>query len=303
MRTQRNFFSLARLPSVFCQAKLNLFLAVTGRRPDGFHDLVSIAAPVEWGDELEANEAPSGEFRLACKDPAVPKGKDNLMIKAAMAFAAAGGPKGASFRLEKRIPMEAGLGGGSSDAAAALRVLNTLSGSKFSPAALAGLAASIGSDCGLFLAGGPAVMRGRGEQIQLLPPAAAARLLNRRLLIFKPGFGVPTPWAYSRLAESADYLSRDEAEARVAAWLGDAKAPAEDILFNSFEAPVFAKYPALPALFDRLRARFGLKAALSGSGSACFALLPERGAPSLEEVAADVREAWGASAWVVETRF
>jgi 4-diphosphocytidyl-2-C-methyl-D-erythritol kinase len=291
------------LPSVFCPAKLNLFLAVTGRRPDGFHDLVSIAAPVNWGDELEASADARDGFRLACDDPAVPTGADNLVIKAAMALAAVGGPKGANFRLEKRIPMEAGLGGGSSDAVAALRVLNTLSGEKVSQAALVALAASLGSDCGLFLAGAPAIMRGRGERIELLQPAAAARLVDRRVLIFKPGFGVPTPWAYSRLVESADYLSMDEAEARVAAWLGDAKAPAESILFNSFALPVFAKYPALPALFDRLRARFGLKPALSGSGSACFALLPEGEAPSVAAVAAAVREAWGASAWVVETRF
>jgi 4-diphosphocytidyl-2-C-methyl-D-erythritol kinase len=121
------------------------------------------------------------------------------------------------------------------------------------------------------------------------------------VLIFKPDFPIPTPWAYARLAADAphDYLPAAEAEARVAAWLGGA-APAEEILFNSFERVAFAKFLALPALLEELRAKFGLAPRLSGSGSACFAFLPE-GAP-VAAITAAIRAAWGESAWVVEAR-
>src|SRR5215213_4707075 len=154
------------MPPFFCApAKLNLFLAVTGRRTDGFHDLVSLVAPVAWGDTLRIEPA-KADFSLECNDPAVPCDETNLVLKAARAFRAAGGwGGGAKFFLEKRIPMGAGLGGGSSDAAAALTGLNQLSGGRLTPAALEKLAGDVGSDCALFLRGTPVLMRGRGERI------------------------------------------------------------------------------------------------------------------------------------------
>ncbi len=121
------FSSIVKQVVVAAPAKINLFLAITGRRADGFHDLVSVVAPVEFGDTLRAELAES--FSLTCSDPAVPVDETNLVLKASRAFAAASNWKGgAKFTLEKRIPMGAGLGGGSSDAVAALRVLNTLAG-------------------------------------------------------------------------------------------------------------------------------------------------------------------------------
>ncbi len=198
--------------------------------------------------------------------------------------------------------MGAGLGGGSSNAVAALRGLNSLAGEPLGDAELAAAAARVGSDCSLFLPGGPVVMRGRGERVASLVAEAAARLRGRRVLIFKPGFGIGTPWAYARLAADGEknYLPAAETEARLAGWLGDAKAPAEALLFNSFERPAFLKFPALPVLLDALGAEFGLAARLSGSGSACFALLPADAA--VEAIRTRIREAWGATAWVVETR-
>jgi 4-diphosphocytidyl-2-C-methyl-D-erythritol kinase len=290
-------------PSVFfAPAKLNLFLAVTGRRPDGFHDLVSLAAPVTWGDTLRVERA-NGGFSLRCDDPAVPLDETNLVLKAACAFQTATGWRGgAKFFLEKRIPMGAGLGGGSSDAATALRALNELAGGVLPAAALGKLAGEIGSDCALFLREGPVLMRGRGEQIEALPLVTGARLRGRRLLIFKPPFGVATPWAYSRLAAEAprSYVAALEAEARLARWLGDEQASIDELLFNSFEPPVFAKYVALPVLLADLRRRFGLKGALSGSGSACFVFLGED--TPVSEIIAAIRLAWGNEAFVVETR-
>jgi 4-diphosphocytidyl-2-C-methyl-D-erythritol kinase len=290
-------------------AKLNLFLAVVGRRPDGFHDLVSVAAPLAWGDRLRLRllDGGAGADRLLCDDPAVPV-EGNLVLAAARAFREAAGWKPpVEFTIEKRIPMGAGLGGGSSNAAAALRGLNALAGEPLDRAALRALSAGVGSDCPLFLEGGPVVVRGRGERVAPLPPAGAARLRGRKVLLFKPAFEISTAWAYARLASAAlekgepmAYMAAAEAEARLAAWTGGA-APAEDLLFNSFEAPVFSKFPAMPVLLRRLKEAFGLETGLSGSGSACFTLLPAGRSVSVSEISAAIRSAWGPSALVVET--
>ncbi|MBS0632688.1 MAG: 4-(cytidine 5'-diphospho)-2-C-methyl-D-erythritol kinase [Verrucomicrobia bacterium] len=289
---------------IHCPAKLNLFLAITGRRADGFHDLVSVATPLDWGDTLTVNLRGAGEgFALMCDDPAVPVDGTNLVLRAAETFrAATGWAKGAQFILQKRIPMGAGLGGGSSNGAMALRALNHLAGEPLGAPALEELAAKLGSDCALFLRGGPVVMRGRGERVEPLPAAGAARLRGRRVLVFKPGFGIATPWAYGRMVAGApgSYLPAPEAEARLAGWLGDAAAPAERLLYNNMEGAAFAKYLALPTLLGVLRRRFGLEARMSGSGSACFALLPED-AP-VAEIEAAVRGAWGASALCVAAK-
>ena len=298
------FSSRAVNPVVLaCPAKLNLLLAVVGRRVDGFHELVSVAAPVEFGDTLTVE--PADGFSLTCDDPAVPVDGTNLVLKAAEAFRAATGWKGgARFSLAKRIPMGAGLGGGSSDAAAALSALNGLAGGLLAPAALAQVAAAVGSDCPLFLPGGPVAMRGRGERVEKLREPAAGRLRGRRVLIFKPGFAVATPWAYVQLAARSrrGYRPGAEAEARVAAYLHavGSGAAGDELLFNDLERDVFAKFVALPVLLEQLRRQFRLAPRLSGSGSACFALLPD-GAP-VAEITAVVRAAWGGSAFVIETR-
>lgn len=289
-----------------CPAKLNLLLAVTGRRPDGFHELVSVVAPVALADTLTVE--PAAEFSLSCDDPTVPTDGTNLVLKAAAAFRTATGWRGgAKFTLAKCIPAGAGLGGGSSDAAIALKALNQLAGNPLAPDALATVAAGVGSDCALFIAGGPVVMRGRGEKVERLPEAVAARLRGRRVLIFKPAFGVATPWAYARLAlrnqgavKSQGYQTPAQAEKRLAAFVSAVETGAglEGVLFNDLEAPVFGKFVALPLLLEHLRHRFGLAARMSGSGSACFALLPD-GAP-VAGITAAVRAEWGDSTFVAE---
>jgi len=297
---------------LFSPAKLNLFLAVTGRRTDGFHDLVSLVAPLAWGDTLRVS--PAEDFALECDDPAVPADESNLILKAAHAFREATAWRGgARFQLEKKIPMMAGLGGGSSNAAAALRGLNALAGEPLDKGALMASAARLGSDCAFFLAGGPAVIRGRGERVSPLDGVAAARLREKRVLVFKPGFGIGTPWAYARLVALASagalagqpdavYLPEKNAEAQLSNWLGNQSAPVETLLLNNLERPAFTKYLALPALFAQLRDEFGLAARMSGSGSACFAFIrddfgPERSAA----VVATIQRAWGPDALTVET--
>ncbi|MBI2496684.1 MAG: 4-(cytidine 5'-diphospho)-2-C-methyl-D-erythritol kinase [Opitutae bacterium] len=292
--------------TVFSPAKVNLFLAVTGRRPDGYHDLVSVAAPLDFGDELAAEirerTAGSGEqFTLECDHPDVPRDGSNLVLKAAATFAAVTGwTGGVHFKLTKRIPPGAGLGGGSSNAVATLRALNQLSGGRLSETRLTEVSATLGSDCVLFLHHAPVVMRGRGERVEPLP-AVAARLRGRRVLLFKPGFAISTPWAYDRMARGAPrhYLPAPEAEARLAAWLQGA-APAEELLFNNLEEVAFAKFVALPVLREKLRRESGLAACMSGSGSACFALLREDFTTA--PVVARIRECWGPAAFVQEAR-
>ena len=284
--------------SVFAPAKLNLFLAVTGRRADGFHDLVSLVAPLDCGDTLRLEPAAGEADELVCEAPGVPTDASNLVLKAAAAWRAAGGrAPWVRFSLEKRTPAGAGMGGGSSDGVAALRGLQQLASAPLSDSTVAAIAARLGSDCPLFLAGAPTIMRGRGERLEFLSAAERARLSGRRVLVCRPGFGIETPWAYGRLVAGApgSYMPAAKAEARLAAWCRG-ELELEALLANSFESVAFGKFVALPALAARLRERCGLCLHLTGSGSACFALLPESG--DADGAVEQVRSAWGVEAFV-----
>jgi 4-diphosphocytidyl-2-C-methyl-D-erythritol kinase len=283
-------------------AKLNLFLAITGQREDGFHNLVSVATPLEFGDTLTVEPRKSG-FSMECDEPALEIDETNLVLRAADAFAEAGRwIGGAHFKLTKRIPMGAGLGGGSSNATTALLALNELAGRPLGCEELTRIAVRLGSDCALFLQDGPVIMRGRGESVQPLPPQAADRLRGLRVLIFKPPFGISTVWAYRQLAAGApaSYLPTMEAETRLAEWIDHATAPGEQLLFNNMEAPAFTKFVALPVALDCLREEFDLSPRMSGSGSVCFAFLPEDA--SVPAVTKRIYDLWGPAAFVVETR-
>ncbi|WP_068713113.1 4-(cytidine 5'-diphospho)-2-C-methyl-D-erythritol kinase [Cephaloticoccus capnophilus] len=304
-------------------AKLNLFLAITGRRSDGFHSLVSLAVPLDFGDELELRitDRETGDTRLRVEGEAsaaeVPSGPDNLVLRAASAFREASGfARPVEFVLKKRVPVGAGLGGGSSDAVAALRGLNTLAAKDecaLDEKTLCALAAKLGADCAFFACGKPAIMRGRGERIEPLNEAAAKRLGGGSLFVCKPAFGVSTAWAYGEMAtraasvEGGDYyVAEAEAERLCGQWLTSgvgAEQPLESLTFNNMESVVFRKYPALPVLAATFRERFGLILRMSGSGSACFAFLPKetRDAAAntalVRQLSECVRELWGPSAF------
>ncbi len=279
------------------QAKLNLSLAITGRRADGFHELVSLVAPVALADTLTLDVGrPLG---LTCDDPALPVDGANLVLKAAAAYARRrpSAPTG-HFHLSKKVPHGAGLGGGSADAAAALRLLDRASGDPLGPAELEGLAAEVGSDCPFFVRGQAAVMRGRGERLELLPPAARAALAGRKVVIAKPPFGVPTPEAYGLLVKAGRYRQPAQAEAELAAWLAR---PAADpaALGNDLAAPVFAKYVALPAGLASFYRVTGVEWRMTGSGSACFAWVDD--GFDQARLRADAVRVWGPGAWVAQT--
>jgi len=279
------------------QAKLNLSLAITGRRADGFHELVSLVAPIALADTLTLDVGrPLG---LTCDDAALPVDGTNLVLKAAAAYARRrpAAPTG-HFHLTKRVPHGAGLGGGSADAAAALRLLDRASGDPLGPEVLEALAAEVGSDCPFFVRGQAAVMRGRGERLAILPAAARAALAGRKVVLVKPPFGVPTPEAYGLLAQAGKYRPAAQAEAELAAWVARPSADPAN-LGNDLAAPVFAKYLALPAGLASFGRVTGLNWHLTGSGSACFAWADD--GFDQAGLRADVGRAWGAGAWVAET--
>jgi len=279
------------------QAKLNLSLAITGRRADGFHELVSLVAPIALVDTLTLDVGrPLG---LTCDDAALPVDGTNLVLKAAAAYARRrpAAPTG-HFHLTKRVPHGAGLGGGSADAAAALRLLDRASGDPLGPEVLEALAAEVGSDCPFFVRGQAAVMRGRGERLAILPAAARAALAGRKVVLVKPPFGVPTPEAYGLLAQAGKYRPAAQAEAELAAWVARPSADPAN-LGNDLAAPVFAKYLALPAGLASFGRVTGLNWHLTGSGSACFAWADD--GFDQAGLRADVGRAWGAGAWVAET--
>ena len=278
-------------------AKLNLSLAITGRRADGFHELISLVAPIALADTLTLDVGrPLG---LTCDDASLSVDGSNLVLKAAAAYVKRrpSAPTG-HFHLIKKVPHGAGLGGGSSDAAAALRLLDQASGDPLGLEFLETLAAEVGSDCPFFVRGQAAVMRGRGERLEVLPLAARAALAGRKVVLVKPPFGVPTPEAYALLAKAGKYRPAAQAEAELAAWIAQ---PAADpsALGNDLAAPVFAKYLALPVGLESFRRATGVNWQMTGSGSACFAFVSD--GFDHARLRADVRRAWGPGAWVEET--
>lgn len=283
-------------------AKINLTLAVTGRRSDGFHDLHSIVAQTEFGDQIEVIWEPDGGaadgFELL--EGELPGG-DNSLLQAARLFREVTGLGSGSLclRLWKRIPLGAGLGGGSSNAAATLRALGRIFPDEAAGHDWARLSAGIGSDCPLFFCTEPVLMQGRGELIEPLPSELADRLSGRPVLLFKPGFSISTPEAYRRLAAASLYTPLAKAESLLTAWASTGSALPDPC--NDFERLARRWMPSLGLVLDRLRERAGLDTRLSGSGSACFAFA-ESGSFDTTLIGDELKSAWGPRHWLTSTR-
>lgn len=248
-----------------CPAKINLFLALAGTLPGGYHAIDTLMQRVGLADELEVDAAPGGELALACDISPTACPEDNLVVRAARLLReAAGRPElGARFLLKKRIPSGAGLGGGSSDAASALLALNRVWGLELPQDELGRLAARLGSDVPFFLGSPAARCRGRGELLEPLPPRPL------QLVIVKPPQSLATPAVYGRY----DALGRPapEPEAFYAAYAGGDWRAIGAALHNDLEAPAGELEPALAGVLDLLR-RETPYALMTGSGSACFGL-------------------------------
>ena len=275
-------------------AKVNLCLAVRGRRPDGFHDIDSVAMTIDWHDLVGIRLRPAAStavrLRVTGGDGSTPPGDDNLAALAARAVAALAGPLAVDLWLDKRIPSAAGLGGGSSDAAGVLRGCASLVGAgalgrdraeMLDGPGLLGLARSLGSDVPMLVSGGAQRMRGRGE---VLTPLSAPALHLVVAIV-----GASSTAATYAAVESFDFEDGARADA-VAAALEAGDRPADDQLGSGLEA---AACRANPALDERLRA---LRSALpevrwhlTGSGGAAFAFAD--GTAPTEELAAAAREA------------
>jgi 4-diphosphocytidyl-2-C-methyl-D-erythritol kinase len=181
-------------------AKINLRLQILGRREDGFHEVATRMCLISLADEVRLEPRRDGKVRLTCSDPTVPRDESNLALRALRSFEAATGiRRGWSLHLQKLIPHGAGLGGGSSDAAAVLRGLNASSGHPLRMDALDGLASELGSDVPFFLRDSTCDASGRGEALQ---PVEFPWQLP--LVLVKPSFGVSTSWAYQRWKESQE---------------------------------------------------------------------------------------------------
>ncbi|MDH7601834.1 MAG: 4-(cytidine 5'-diphospho)-2-C-methyl-D-erythritol kinase [Armatimonadota bacterium] len=249
-------------------AKVNLTLEVGGLRPDGYHEIDSVVQVIDLADTLEVEAAPPGVMELVVKGADVPCGSENLVIRAAAAFFEVTGVEGgARFHLTKRIPIRAGLGGGSSNAAATILALNSLYETALPKSSLSSLAARVSSDAPLFIYGGTLRTTGRGEIVSELPDAP-----ELHLVIIKPQCGVSTHWAYQQLHETPRCeLGYWSCRAEVAVRAGDVQQLTE-CLHNDFDAVITAQFPEIYEAERALLNAGALRSILCGSGSAVFGL-------------------------------
>jgi len=268
-------------------AKINLFLRITGCRPDGYHELDNLFLPLpELADDIEVawTEGPETSISLHSDTPGVPADSRNLCWRAAESFIQATGRHGRiEMTLHKHIPAAAGLGGGSSDAAAVLRCLNAMTGTPLSAPQLAAVAVRLGADVPFFLHPEPALGRGVGER--LVPAAMAARL---GVLLMNPGFPVSAAWSYQHWRPTPSDATPDVDGLLKAMAAGDLPAVAA-ACFNDLEASILDKFP----LLQMIRAAFlkcgCLCSHVSGSGPTVFALCrPEQ----LDACAASMHDAF-----------
>jgi len=280
--------------SLAAPAKINLSLRILGKRPDGYHELDTLMVPIRLADEVEVTLVPGHEVSVACNDPEIPTGRENLCVKAVEAFREETGiAHGIAISLMKRIPHGAGLGGGSSDAAAVLSAVNALFDQPLVPEELLMLAASLGSDVPFFLHGGAAWCRGRGEILEDAPPVP-----DRTLLLIKPPFPVPTAWAYGRYAdlrESPDPLLHPRKE--------EPQSLEGIVITNDLEPAVFSKYILLPVMKDWLREHAEVESAfMTGSGSTMVAVIrPGTSTGEITALKTKILEGFGETMWLCET--
>ncbi|MFZ5449180.1 MAG: 4-(cytidine 5'-diphospho)-2-C-methyl-D-erythritol kinase [Thermodesulfobacteriota bacterium] len=247
---------------VRCPAKVNLYLRVVGRRPDGYHELVTVMQPLTLADELAVTMSGEG-IRLECDSPELPTGPENLVWRAARLFQEETGEKsGVLLSLNKRIPVAAGLGGGSSDAAGTLLALNQLSDRPLPKARLHHLAGLLGADVPFFLSREPAVGRGIGTQL------SPVTLLPYWYLLLNPGVPLSTRWVYENLD-----VARLPGPPAMETWNPDHP---EMWVRNDLGAVALKRFPELATLLDDLRDAGAWTQGISGSGPTLFGLFHTR---------------------------
>ena len=252
-------------------AKLNLTLDVLDKREDGYHDLQSVMQTISIRDDVEIDIGTGKPWKLLCSVEGIPCDERNLAWKAAKVFFDTTGkdPNGLEIRILKRIPMEAGMGGGSADAAAVLRALNKHYGNPFSIFALAELGAQVGSDVPFCVVCGTAMVEGRGERLRILKD-----MPDCVFVVCKPEFSVSTPELYKKIDEVAIPKRPDNVAMESALLAGDLGKVAEN-LYNVFDPIVTAEHLELNYIKSIFNSYGAVGFQMTGSGSAVFAIMPE----------------------------
>lgn len=272
-------------------AKINLLLHVLGKRPDGYHNLASVMQEVGLFDLLIINKAPQG-ITLTCSERTLPVGEDNLVYRAALAMQAEADrvkkpDSGLKIHIQKNIPVGAGLGGGSSDAAATLKALNKLWRLQLADTRLAQIGAKLGSDVPFFIKGGTALAKGRGELLTPWPDVP-----SYRLILVKPVLSISTVWAYKNLKIS---LTKRLKNTKIIHYSLKTKQfnQLKQYLQNDLESVCITKYPLILEIKHRLLAAGATIALMSGSGSAVFGLITSQTAENrIKEVFSKTKGFW-----------
>ena len=252
-------------------AKLNLTLDVLGKREDGYHDLKSVMQTVSVRDDIEIDVGTGKAWCLKCDKEGIPTDERNLAWKAAKVYCDAmqKDPNGLEIRITKRIPSQAGMGGGSADAAAVLRALNRHYGNPLSIMALAELGAQVGSDVPFCVLCGTAMAEGRGEKLRKLPD-----MPDCIFVVVKPEFSVSTPELYQKI-DSVTISKRPDHQAMESALLaGDLEKVAKNV-FNVFDPVVTEEHLELNYIKSIFHNYGAISYQMTGSGSAVFAVVSE----------------------------
>ena len=254
---------------VLAYAKINLSLEVIGRRDDGYHDIITVMQMVDLHDTLTFT--PADDLTLESDSPELaPIGENNIALKAANALRDAAGTKmGAHILLEKRIPLTAGLGGGSSDAAATLRGLNDLWGLKLSKSELSEIGGNVGSDVPFLLGGPTALVEGRGEHVTLVPSPPPCWVV---LVYGRYDVANKTQHLYNSLHKKD--MSDGNTTRRLLSSLLDGDFPGPNLLANTFERAAYNVFEGLEAVRHKVLLAGGREVHLSGSGPTLFTLFP-----------------------------
>ena len=252
-------------------AKINLTLDVLGKRPDGYHDLKSVMQTVSLRDDIEIDVGTGKPWCLKCDKEGIPCDERNLAWKAAKLYCDTMGkdPDGLEIRITKRIPSQAGMGGGSADAAAVLRALNEHYGNPLSIFALAELGAQIGSDVPFCVVGGTCMCEGRGELLRKLPD-----MPDCIFVCCKPEFSVSTPELYRKIDEVTIPKRPNHMAMESALIAGDLESVAQNV-FNVFDPVVTAEHPELNYIKSLCHQYGAFAYQMTGSGSVVFAMVSE----------------------------
>jgi 4-diphosphocytidyl-2-C-methyl-D-erythritol kinase len=285
-----------RVPSF---AKINWMLEVLGARPDGYHEVRAVLQTIDLTDVLDV-ERTEEEIEVLCAHPDVSEGEANLVFRAAHLLRRAKGVKaGARIRIEKRIPVAAGLGGGSSNAAVALLALARLWGVALEVGEQLELGGALGSDVPFFLLGGTALGIGRGDEVYPLPEVRASLLV-----LANPGFPISTAWAYRQLTKRGP-VGNISVCSRVwhrAVREGEPPPLSEIVVGNAFEEIVRERYPELARGLDRMRELGAVAVGLSGSGPTIFGVFDSESAAIRAEAAFATLGWWRARTRTVSRR-